>query len=136
MATIVRLQTSLVTIDERFYTYHIDRCMGKVVPIKRKTSKGEAQNLSVHDALKMVRQLAQDSKNVFVVTHAQTRQRQRQISRRQIMTCLQKGVITEGPFLNHHGNWQVNVSRIAAGQSITCVVAIELERKLIVVTVF
>lgn len=38
--------------------------------------------------------------------------------------------------MNLHGNWQVNVSRLAAGEEITCTVAIEEEQRLIVVTVF
>ncbi len=108
--------------------------MARVLPFK-KPSK-ERDHLSVHDALRLVKALAQDSKNVFVVAHAKQAQSKRKISRRQIMTCLQKGRVTEGPFRNIHGNWQVNVSRFAAGEEITCVVAIELDRQLIVITVF
>jgi hypothetical protein len=52
------------------------------------------------------------------------------------MTCLAKGVITEGPFVNQYGNWQVNVSRLAAGEQITCAVAIEWQEQLVVVTVY
>jgi hypothetical protein len=92
--------------------------------------------LSKHEALMLVRRVAQDSKNVFVSPHARGRQKKHGITRRQLMTCLAKGVITEGPFLNKYGNWQVNVSRLAAGEQITCTVAIEWQDQLVVVTVY
>ena len=38
--------------------------------------------------------------------------------------------------MNLHGNVQANVTRFAAGKEITCVVAIEEQRQLIVITVF
>lgn len=108
--------------------------MAKVVPFKKPSKERDV--LSVHDAMKLIRALAQDSKNVFVVRHARRAQEKRKITRRQIMTCLQKGRVTEGPSKNIHGNWQVNVSRFAAGEGVTCVVAIELDEQLIVITVF
>ena len=111
--------------------------MAKVVPFKKKQKHPAAPGLlSTHDAQRLVRLLAQDSKNVFIIAHGRKRQAKRGISRRQIMTCLQKGVVSEGPFINAHGNLQVNVTRLAAGEEITCVVAIEHETQLIVVTVF
>ena len=108
--------------------------MAKVLPFRKAAQK--ARNISAHDALQMIKALAQDSRCVFVVPHAKHRQFSRRVSRRLIMTCLRKGRITEGPFMNIHGNWQVNVSRHAAGEDVTCVVAIEWDRQLIVVTVF
>ena len=87
-------------------------------------------------ALAMVREIASRKKGVAIVSHARTRLEQCGITRRQVMICLQRGSITEGPFLNNHGNWQVNVSRLAAGEQITCVVAIEWDRRLIVISAF
>jgi hypothetical protein len=110
--------------------------MGKVVPFRKAAADDRSKRVGVHDALAMVRTLAQDSKCVLILHHAKKRQEKWGISRRQIMTCLRKGRITEGPFVNIHGNWQVNVSRTAAGEEVTCVVAIEWDRRLIVVTVF
>jgi hypothetical protein len=60
----------------------------------------------------------------------------RRITRRQIELCLQKGTIVEGPSMNAHGNWQVNVLRHAAGEELTCTVAIEWATQLLVITVF
>jgi hypothetical protein len=107
--------------------------MAKVVQL-RPTDR-VPEKLSAHEARAIVRRVAQDSKNVFVSPHAKKRQEKYGISRRQIMTCLERGVITEGPFVNKYGNWQVNVSRLAAGEQITCTVAIEWQTQLVVVTV-
>lgn len=109
--------------------------MGEVLPWPSASGE-QPKRLSRHEACKLVHLLAQDSTNVLIVTHAKQRQRKRQISRRQIMCCLRKGSVTEGPFVNAYGNWQVNVSRLAAGEEITCTVAIEWTRQLVVVTVF
>lgn len=109
--------------------------MGKVLPWPS-ASDSQPSRLTEHEALKLIHKLAQDSKHVFVVGHAKHKQKRRHISRRQIMCCLQKGRISEGPFINIYGNWQVNVSRLAAGEEITCTVAIEWQSQLVVVTVF
>lgn len=108
--------------------------MAKVVPLR--TYALQPDKLSSHDAKRVVQKMAKDSSKVFVVPHAKKRQEKHGISRRQIMNCLQKGTVTEGPFVNIHGNWQVNMTRVAAGEEITCTVAIEWERQLVVVTVF
>jgi len=92
--------------------------------------------LNEHNALKLVRDIAADTNNIVIISHAKKRRKQRRISRRQIESCIQKGVITEGPFVNQHGHWQLNLSRRAAGEEITCVVAIELAKRLLVITTF
>lgn len=105
--------------------------MGKVIPLVKRKGK-----LSAPEALRHIRALAEDSKNILIVDHASKRSKERQISRRQIENCLKKGTITEGPFLNAHGNWQVNLFRHAAGENITCTVALEINERLIVITAF
>ena len=44
--------------------------------------------------------------------------------------------MTEGPFLNAKGQWQVTLYRHAAGEEVTCLVAIEWATRLIVITTF
>lgn len=108
-----------------------------VVPIKRPFPPvDQPDRLNEADALKLVRMLAADSSNIVVIKHAQKRKAQRNITRPQIERCIQKGTITEGPFINSHGNWQINLSRFTAGEQITCVVAIDWPAKLIIVTTF
>lgn len=94
------------------------------------------RHLSAGAALRIVRDIASDTGNIVVVTHARKRQVERRITRRQIELCVQKGSITEGPFMNAHGNWQVTVFRHAAGEELTCVVAIDWPSRLIVVTAY
>lgn len=100
--------------------------MAEIVPLK----------LGAPQALRMIRELARDTDKIVVIQHAKSRQRQRKISRRQIELCVQKGIISEGPYLNQHGHWQVSLERRAAGEEITCAVAIEWASRLIVVTVY
>jgi hypothetical protein len=87
-------------------------------------------------AIQMVRQLAADSGRIVILEHCRRRMIRRHVTRRQIELCLQKGTISEGPIMNAHGNWQVNLYRHAAGEELTCTVAIEWAARLLVVTVF
>jgi len=100
--------------------------MAEIVPLE----------LTAPRAIAMIRKIASDTNNIVVAQHGKMRQRQRKITRRQIELCIQKGSICEGPFLNQHGHWQVNLFRHAAGEEVTCVVAIEWATRLIVVTAF
>lgn len=100
--------------------------MAEIVPLE----------LTPHHALKVIRELAADTRNIVVIGHAKKRRKQRSITHRQIELCVQKGTIIEGPFLNQHGNWQVNLYRHAAGEELTCTVAIEWATRVIVVTTF
>jgi hypothetical protein len=104
--------------------------MAEVVKLRPK-------ELSSADALKHIRALMKaDSKCVKFRPHAQRKGKQRSISQRQMLTALEKGVVTEGPYLDINGNWKLNVSRVAAGQEITCVVIIIWSEQVIVHTAF
>jgi hypothetical protein len=111
--------------------------LGKVVPLRR-TFPPEQQpaRLNDADALKVVRMIAADSGNIVVIRHGRSRSKLRSITRPQIERCVQKGTITEGPFLNQHGNWQMNLLRHSAGEQITCTVAIEWATRVLVITAF
>jgi hypothetical protein len=90
--------------------------------------------LSPVDALRLVRELAADSANVGLTQHCRARMHGRDITLRQILTCLQKGIITEGPAIDTYGNWKMNIYRATDG--LTCTVAIAWPSRLIVITVF
>jgi hypothetical protein len=92
--------------------------------------------LNAAGALRIIRRIAVNSNNIVVVDYAKTRARQRQLTRTQIERCVRRGTVSEGPFVNMHGNWQVNLTGRAAGNEITCVVAIEWAGRVIVITVF
>jgi len=101
--------------------------MAQVVPLE----------LNEAAALRMVRKLAADSSRIVIeLGHCRKQMRKRGVTRPQVEQCLRKGTITEGPFVNQHGNWQVNLFRHAAGEELTCTVAIEWATQLLVITVF
>jgi len=87
-------------------------------------------------ALRTIREIAADTNNIVVIRYGKKRARERKIGHRQIELCCQKGTITEGPFMNQHGHWQVNLYRHAAGEEITCVVAIDWATRLLVINTF
>ncbi len=64
----------------------------------------QPDRLSAALAVKIVRLIAADTDNIVVIPYGRRRAQQRNITRRQIELCVQKGTITEGPFLNQHGN--------------------------------
>lgn len=96
----------------------------------------QPDRLSAALALKIVRLIAADTDNIVVIPYGRRRAQQRNITRRQIELCVQKGTITEGPFLNQHGNWQMNLYRHAAGEEVTCVVAIDWATRVLVINAF
>jgi hypothetical protein len=92
--------------------------------------------LTAPAAARMVQGLAGDSSRIVILRHCMERMNSRRVTRRQVELCLQKGTIVEGPFMNAHGNWQANMHRHAAGEELTCTVAIEWAEQLLVITVF
>jgi hypothetical protein len=93
-------------------------------------------DLSEPEALRVIRLLAAQTENIVVIPYGRRKTKIRRITRRQIELCVQKGTPTEGPFLNSHGNWQMNLLRHAAGEEITCVVAIEWATRVLVINAF
>jgi hypothetical protein len=115
--------------------------MGNVVklPPERITAvpPGRPEELSGADALRHIRALMKtNSRCVKFWPHAKRRGKQRGITLRQALTCLEKGVVTEGHYIDAHDNWKLNVTRVAAGQEITCVVIIMWPESVIVHTAF
>jgi hypothetical protein len=87
-------------------------------------------------ALEMVRDLAKDSSNVVPQKpHCEEKMLKRRVTLRQVIECVRRGTITEGPFRNPKGNWQVNMTRHGAGEELTCTVAIIWAKRLLVITV-
>lgn len=100
--------------------------MAEVVPLE----------LTAVAALRLVREIAADTNNIVVIPYGKRKTAGRGINRRQLELCVQKGTIIEGPFMNQHGNWQMNFYRHAAGEEITCVVAIDWPAKLLIINAF
>jgi len=103
---------------------------------QRPIPREQPDRLSAALALKVVRLIAADTDNIVLIPHGRRRAQQRNITRRQIELCVQKGTIVEGPFFNQHGNWQMNLYRHAAGEEVTCVVAIDWATRVLVINAF
>lgn len=86
-------------------------------------------------ALKLLREIAQDSGQVIITKHATKRMIERRITRTMVMQCLQSGVIDEPVALDPHGNWKLTVWTRVAGKEIRAAVAIDLPSRAVVITV-
>lgn len=87
----------------------------------------------------MLAELAEDSANVIVTHHAQERMDERGITWRQVVRCLAKGTITEGPAPDLKGGWKLTVEAISAGEPLAVVAAVTEDHqgnKAIVVTAY
>lgn len=113
------------------------RPSAKIIPMPRRSIPEEQPDkLSEAEAIKIVRLLAVDSTNIVVIPYGQRRTRQRKITRPQVEKCVRLGTIQEGPFLNQFGHWQMNLFRHAAGEQVTCVVAIDWATRILVINAF
>lgn len=81
--------------------------------------------LTTANASRIIRRLAQDSKAVFFTDHASKRMVQRKVTRLQVIECLMKGAITEGPALDIKGSWNLTICRVASGDQVNVVVALD-----------
>ena len=87
-------------------------------------------------ALRILREIAEDSARVIFTKHASQRMRQRKVSPVQVIACLQRGIIREPVALDLHGNWKLTVSHRVAGRDLNVAVAIDVPSRAIVITVF
>ena len=89
------------------------------------------------EALRTIRLRAADSQHVVFLRHAQTRMRSRRIDALQVMRCLQRGIVTEGPYRDiKSGQWRCNLEAKAGGGWLRVVVEIPDEPPLLeVITV-
>lgn len=81
--------------------------------------------LSKKQALDEIR--AMKSVRVFFPKHARMRMAERGISRPDVMGCLEKGNITEGPGLMPGGQWRMTMSWFRAGCPLIVVVELDVD---------
>lgn len=89
--------------------------------------------------LRIIRELASNSGNVFIEPHARKRMKQRSITRTQVYACLQFGVIDEPAHENIRGHWKCTLRHHHAGDLVRVAAAIEKDDAgcwIAVVTVF
>jgi len=89
--------------------------------------------------LRIIRQLAQNSCNVFVTDHARKRMRQRKIAMSQVLACLRLGGICEPSHQDIDGSWKCTLQYRWAGDDVRVAAALHRDEKgdwIAVVTVF
>lgn len=89
------------------------------------------------EAMRQIRARVASSDNVVFIPHARQQMRKRGVDALQVIRCLQRGFITEGPYRDiKSGQWRCNVEAIAGGDLLRVVVEIpELSLLLEVITV-
>ena len=92
--------------------------------------------LTAPAALRIIREIAADSERVVLVPHARKRMRQRRITFEQVLACVRRGNLTEGPAPMPDGDWRCTLQRLIAGDDVTAVVEFSTRERLLVVTVF
>lgn len=113
-------------LDWRMLIYHFDGYMAEVIPLK----------ITEHRALNTIRAAAADSSRVVLLSHAKQQMRKRRINAKQVISCLQKGVIIEGPALDSKGYWRCTMQRLAAGEEIKVVVSFMSNENVLVISAF
>lgn len=91
------------------------------------------------NALRVVRETARQSCNVFLVEHAKVRMRQRRITLIQVLTCLRKGNIYESAYIDIKGDCRLTLRHVCAGDDIRVAVAVKRDtnnKTVAVITVF
>jgi hypothetical protein len=95
----------------------------------------QPERLTRADAQRLVRALAADSANVELTKHCREESMPDDgITMRQVLDCLRMGIITEGPAIDIHGNWKMDIYRRV--DNLLCAVAIEWRTHLIVITAY
>lgn len=59
----------------------------------------------------------------------------RRINFSQILACLEKGKITEGPYLDIKGYWRSTMEHLSAGDELAVVVSFNSRESVVVITV-
>lgn len=104
------------------------RCAARPIQcIGMNTNKVVALTTALNDAnfLRRLRQVAEDSSKVVVMGHAKKRMIERKISLGQVLSCLQKGAVSEPAHLSPHGGWKATVTHRCGGDSVSVVAALE-----------
>lgn len=91
--------------------------------------------LSRTQALRLIREAAEDTGRIILTRHAELRMRQRRITMTQVIACLRKGVITEGPALDIKGCWACRIERPVAGDDVKVALTIDPVARVIIITV-
>jgi hypothetical protein len=93
---------------------------------------------SNNDVLRVMREILSANDGSIIWTfHSLERMQDRGISNTQVLHCLEKGTLAEPPaFNNAKGNWKFTMQHVTAGKEVGVAVALNLEDRIIIITVF
>jgi len=74
-----------------------------------------------------VREIATHSERIFYAPYARSRMVERDISMPDVMECLLRGRITEGPAHMPKGDWRITISWFRAGAPLKVIGAIDID---------
>ena len=81
--------------------------------------------MTPHQAKAILNDLASDGQRVFFTRHAEERMVEREITRMQVLRCLQVGSFEEEPARDVRGNWAMRLRLFTAGEYIRVAVALD-----------
>lgn len=91
-------------------------------------------------AQQIIQEIVTDTAKVHFTHHARERMSERDITFREVINCLSKGNISEGPARSiRKGTWEMTFKILSAGEQISVVVALDSDEQgnyIIVITVF
>lgn len=103
--------------------------MATITPIK----------MNDNEAREILRRCAANDSKIFICQHARDRMEERNITRTQILSCLERGTIDESPYRDPRGDWRCSIKHYISGNVVTAAVAIKYKNNgeyIVVVTVF
>ena len=81
--------------------------------------------MTPQQAKAILKELATDGKRVFFTRHAEQRMIEREVTRVQVLRCLQRGTFEEEPVQEPRGSWAMRLKLFTAGEYIRVAVAID-----------
>jgi hypothetical protein len=97
--------------------------MGEVIELGA-WGTGIPQTLTSAQAVALIRHLVNEG-DYRLTEHALERMDERHITTPQVLSVLRSGSVISGPAKNEHGNWQIQLSDIAAGEQVTVTAVID-----------
>lgn len=97
-------------------------------------SEDAPTQLSATAAARVIAEMAADPARVIYSAHAEQRMLERGITPVEVLDCIKKGLITEGPFINLRSSWQMRSTRKAHQRTLHVVSAIEWQERVVIIT--
>lgn len=103
--------------------------MPNIIPIKMNDA----------EALIILRECMTEDSKIFISPHAKKRMTERNITLKQVLTCIEKGRISESPYRDIKGDWRCTIDHYTSGSAVTVATAFKYNNNgeyIVVVTVF